>query len=153
MRKFVMSLVMVLFMAGLVCAVEATLVKGDADKKEVVVKEGDKENTYKYTDKLKVTLIVDKDGNTKEGKLSDFTAPFQGRARARARAAPSSTSPSTRTPSPRSSSARAARRRTDARAGSMLAKPGGPAGLLHFGALLKRLGRSPTAPPRQSRRN
>jgi hypothetical protein len=79
MRKFVMSLVMMLFMAGLVCAVEATLVKGDADKKEVTVKEGDKETTYKYTDKLKVTLIVDKDGNTKEGKLSDFERRFKGK--------------------------------------------------------------------------
>jgi hypothetical protein len=79
MRKFVMSLVMMLFMAGLVCAVEATLVKGDAEKKEVTVKEGDKETTYKYTDKLKVTLIVDKDGNTKEGKLSDFARRFKGK--------------------------------------------------------------------------
>jgi len=77
MRKFVMSLVMMLFMAGLVCAVEATLVKGDADKKEVTVKEGDKENTYKYTDKLKVTLVVDKDGNTKEGTVADFEKRFK----------------------------------------------------------------------------
>ena len=77
MRKFVMSLVMMLFMAGLVCAVEATLVKGDADKKEVTVKEGDKETTYKYTDKLKVTLVIDKDGNTKEGTVADFEKRFK----------------------------------------------------------------------------
>src|SRR6476620_9157588 len=77
MRKFVMSLVMVLFMAGLVCAVEATLVKGDAEKKEVTVKEGDKETTYKYTDKLKVSLIIDKDGNTKEGTVADFEKRFK----------------------------------------------------------------------------
>src|SRR6478672_8539619 len=72
MRKFVMSLVMVLFMAGLVCAVEVTVLKYNADKKEVTVKEGEKENTYKITDDTKV-VFVDKDGNTKDGKLSTLT--------------------------------------------------------------------------------
>lgn len=72
MRKFVMSLVMVLFMAGLVCAVEVTVLKYNADKKEVTVKEGEKEHTYKITDDTKV-VFVDKDGNTKDGKLTALT--------------------------------------------------------------------------------
>jgi len=72
MRKFVMSLVMMLFMAGLVYAVEVTVVKYNADKKEVTVKEGDKESTYKITDSTKVSF-TDKDGNTKEGKLENLT--------------------------------------------------------------------------------
>ena len=72
MRKFVMSLVMVLFMAGLVCAVEVTVLKYNADKKEVTVKEGEKEHTYKITDDTKV-VFVDKDGNTKDGKLTTLT--------------------------------------------------------------------------------
>jgi hypothetical protein len=72
MRKLVVSLVMVLFMAGLVCAVEVTVVKYDGDKKEVTVKEGDKESTYKITDATKVS-VVDKDGNATEGKLTSLT--------------------------------------------------------------------------------
>ena len=72
MRKFVTSLVMVLFMAGLVCAVEVTVVKYDSTKKEVTVQEGDKEATYKITDTTKVS-VVDKDGNAKEGKLESLT--------------------------------------------------------------------------------
>ena len=72
MRKLVMSLVMVLFMAGLVCAVEVTLVKYNGDKKEVTVKEGGSEKTYKITDSTKV-VFVDKEGNTKEGKLAGLT--------------------------------------------------------------------------------
>ena len=74
MRKLLMSLALVLFMAGLVCAVEVTVVKYDADKKEVTVKEGDKENTYTISKDVKVTLVIDKDGNTKEGKFDDLEA-------------------------------------------------------------------------------
>lgn len=71
MRKLVMSLVMVLFMAGLVYATEVLVVSANVEKKEVTVKDGDKEVTYKYTDKIKVTLRVGKD-DTKEGTLEDF---------------------------------------------------------------------------------
>jgi hypothetical protein len=73
MRKLLLSLACLLFMAGLVIAAEVTLVKYDSDKKEVTVKEGDAEKTYKLTDKTKVTLIIDKDGNTKEGTLGAAT--------------------------------------------------------------------------------
>jgi hypothetical protein len=72
MRKLVMSLAAMLFMAGLVLAAEVTVVKYDSAKKEVTVKEGDKESTYKITDKTKVT-ITDKEGNTTEGKIEALT--------------------------------------------------------------------------------
>ena len=72
MRKFVMSLVMLLFMAGLVCAVEVTVLKYNADKKEVTVKEAGAEKVYKITDSTKVS-VVDKDGNAKDGKLTTLT--------------------------------------------------------------------------------
>jgi hypothetical protein len=71
MRKLMLSLAALFFMAGLVVAAEVTLVKYDAAKKEVTVKDKDgKEATYKLTDKTKVTT-VDKDGNKKEGKLEN----------------------------------------------------------------------------------
>ncbi|MCE9566806.1 MAG: hypothetical protein K8U57_32775 [Planctomycetes bacterium] len=68
MRKLLLSLVAVLFLAGVTLAVEAVFVKYDGEKKELTVKEGDKENTYKVTDKTKVS-ILDKDGNAKEAEL------------------------------------------------------------------------------------
>jgi hypothetical protein len=77
MRKLVTSLVMVLFMTGLVCAAEVLVVKADIDKKEVTVKDGDKEVTYKYTDKIKVTL-VGKDSD-KEGTVADFERRIKGK--------------------------------------------------------------------------
>jgi hypothetical protein len=55
-----------LLMAGLVVAAEVTLVKYDPEKKEVTVKEGDVEKTYKLTDKTKVFVIRD-------GKAEDAT--------------------------------------------------------------------------------
>jgi hypothetical protein len=56
-------------MTGLVFAGEVTLVRHDGDKKEVTVKDGDKEVVYKYCDKTKITFI-DKDlGTSKEGSL------------------------------------------------------------------------------------
>src|SRR5262245_50887225 len=67
MRKLLASLCCVLFMTGLVLAGEVTLVKYDGEKKEVTVKEGDAEKTYKLTDKTKVLFIIDKDGSTKAG--------------------------------------------------------------------------------------
>jgi hypothetical protein len=78
MRKFVMSLVMVLFMAGLVYATEVLVVSANVDKKEVTVKDGDKEVTYKYNDKTKVTLLVGKE-DTKEGTLQDFERRIKGK--------------------------------------------------------------------------
>ena len=72
MRKLLMALSTVVFMAGLVVAAEVTVLKYDKDKKEVTVKDGEKEVTYKITDKTKVS-ILDKDGNAKEGKLEALT--------------------------------------------------------------------------------
>jgi hypothetical protein len=66
MRKLLLSLACLLFMTGLVIASEVTLVKYEPDKKQVTVKEGDVEKTYKITDKTKVYVI-------KEGKTEDST--------------------------------------------------------------------------------
>lgn len=68
MRKLLLALICVFGMSGLVFAAEVTLLKHDADKKEVTVKEGDKEVVYKYNDKTKVT-IIDNNGDAKEGTL------------------------------------------------------------------------------------
>jgi len=65
MRKLLLSIAALFFMAGLVVAAEVTLVKYDKDKKQVTVKQGDAEKTYKITDKTKFS-VTDKDGNTKE---------------------------------------------------------------------------------------
>jgi hypothetical protein len=62
MRKVLLAVSAMLFMAGLVVAAEVTVVKYDKDKKEVTVKDGDAEKTYKITDKTKV-YTTDKDGN------------------------------------------------------------------------------------------
>jgi len=67
-RKLLLALICVFGMTGLVLATEVVLVKHDGDKKEVTVKEGDKEVVYKYTDKTKVSFI-DKSGNAQEGTL------------------------------------------------------------------------------------
>jgi len=64
MRKLLLAIAALFFMAGLVVAAEVTLVKYDKDKKEVTVKDGDKEKTYKVTDATKF-MVTDKDGNTK----------------------------------------------------------------------------------------
>jgi hypothetical protein len=66
MRKLLLSLVALLFLAGLVVAAEVTLVKYDKDKKELTVKDDkDKEKTYKITDKTKF-ITPTKDGGTKD---------------------------------------------------------------------------------------
>jgi hypothetical protein len=59
-----------LFMAGFVLAAEVTLLKYDKDKKEVTVKEGDDQKTYKITDKTKFSA-VDQTGNAKELSYDD----------------------------------------------------------------------------------
>jgi hypothetical protein len=69
MRKLLLSLICMFGMTGIVLASEVTLLKHDAEKKEVTVKDGDKDAIYKYCDKTKVTFI-DKDlGTSKEGSL------------------------------------------------------------------------------------
>jgi len=65
MRKLLLAVAALFFMAGLVVAAEVTLVKFDKDKKEITVKDGDKEKTYKVTSKTKFSS-TDKDGNAKE---------------------------------------------------------------------------------------
>ncbi|AMV24782.1 hypothetical protein VT84_10325 [Gemmata sp. SH-PL17] len=78
MRKMLMALVALFAMAGLVVAVEVTVVKFDKDKKEITVKEGDKEKTYKISDKAKFS-VTDKDGNSKEVKYEDFEKRASGK--------------------------------------------------------------------------
>jgi hypothetical protein len=56
-------------MTGLVLATEVTLLRYDSEKKEVTVKDGDAEKTYKLTDKTSVLFVIDKDGATKKGTL------------------------------------------------------------------------------------
>jgi hypothetical protein len=65
MRKSLLSLACLLFLTGIVAAAEVTLVKFDADKKEVTVKEGDAQKIYQITQKTRFSF-VDKAGNTKE---------------------------------------------------------------------------------------
>jgi hypothetical protein len=66
MRKLLLSMSCLFFMAGLVIAAEVTLVKYDKDKKEVTVKDDKgKEHTYKITDKTTFSFAT-KDGGTKE---------------------------------------------------------------------------------------
>lgn len=71
MRKMLLSLLATFFMAGLVLAVEVTLVSYDKDKKELKVKEGDAEKTYKVDAKGKFS-VVDKDGNAKDSDFASF---------------------------------------------------------------------------------
>ncbi|QJX00357.1 hypothetical protein [Frigoriglobus tundricola] len=71
MRKMLMALVAMLFMAGLVVAVEVTIVSYDKEKKEIKVKEGDAEKTYKVDDKGKFS-VTDKDGNAKDVDFAVF---------------------------------------------------------------------------------
>jgi hypothetical protein len=69
MRKLLLSLVCMAFMAGVVLATEYTIVSYDKDKKVVTLKDkDDKEVTGKLTDKTKI-VNIDKDGNKTEGKL------------------------------------------------------------------------------------
>lgn len=69
MRKFLLSLCAMLFMAGLVVATEVAFVSYDKEKKELKVKEGDSDKTYKIDDKAKFTVTT-KDGD----KEADFAA-------------------------------------------------------------------------------
>jgi len=70
MRKLLLSLVTMFFMAGLVVAVE--LVSYDKDKKELKWKDGDAEKTGKIDDKTKFST-TDKNGeNAKDSDLAAF---------------------------------------------------------------------------------
>jgi len=51
MRKFVLSVLALFVCVALTIAAQVTFVKYDGDKKELTVKEDDKEKTYKITDK------------------------------------------------------------------------------------------------------
>jgi biopolymer transport protein ExbD len=51
MRKFVLSVLALFVCVGLTIAAQVHFVKYDEDKKELTVKEDDKEKTYKITDK------------------------------------------------------------------------------------------------------
>ena len=54
MKKFVLAALSLFAATGLILAASVVVVKCDADKKEITVKEGDTEKTYKLSDKLVV---------------------------------------------------------------------------------------------------
>jgi hypothetical protein len=68
MRKLLLAFACLFLATGLAVA-DVTLVKYDGATKELTVKDGDAEKTYKLTDKTKVTF-VDKDGNAKAGTIA-----------------------------------------------------------------------------------
>lgn len=73
MRKLLFAVALTFLAAGIVSADPVTLVKYNADKKEITVKDkDDKEATYKLTEKTKY-LVVDKDGNKKDGDAERAT--------------------------------------------------------------------------------
>jgi hypothetical protein len=75
MRKLLCAVAVMFFMmAGLVVAAEGVITKVDLEGKKITIKEGDKETTYKFTDKVKVTIISGKKGEEKEseGKVEDW---------------------------------------------------------------------------------
>lgn len=77
MRRVLITLSCMLLTASIIVAGEVTLVKFDGEKREVTVKEGEKEMTYKIAEKVKVILVLDQDGKTKEGTL-DVAAKILG---------------------------------------------------------------------------
>jgi hypothetical protein len=68
MRKMLMALLVMFFMAGLVVAATGIVTK--VDGKKVTIKEGDKETEYTVNDKT--TYKVDIKGETKEATLADL---------------------------------------------------------------------------------
>jgi hypothetical protein len=68
-RHCLFSVAVLCSATGIACAAEVTLVKYDTAKKELTVKDGQAEKTYKLSDKTKVTF-EDRDGNKKEGTLA-----------------------------------------------------------------------------------
>ena len=79
MRKMLMALVAMFAMAGLVVAVEVTVVSYDKEKKELKVKEGDAEKTYTVSDKAKFTTTDIKGENAKEADYAAFEKRVTGK--------------------------------------------------------------------------
>jgi hypothetical protein len=69
MRKLLTAAALLL-LSGLVAAAEVTLVSFDREKKEVKVKEGDDEKTYRITDRTKF-FAVDQNKVSKELSYDD----------------------------------------------------------------------------------
>lgn len=67
MRKMLMALCVMFFMAGLVVAANGIVTK--VDGKKVTIKEGDKETTYTVDDKTTYKTTDFKGGNEKESTL------------------------------------------------------------------------------------
>ena len=68
MRQLLLAVTVLLFATGLALAADVTLVKYNAETKELTVKDGDADKIFKLTDKTKVTFI-DKDGTAKDGTI------------------------------------------------------------------------------------
>ena len=79
MRKMLMALVTTFAMAGLVIAVEVTVVSYDKDKKELKVKEGDAEKTYKVGKDAKFTTTDQKGENAKDADYEAFEKRVTGK--------------------------------------------------------------------------
>jgi hypothetical protein len=74
-----MALCTLFLMAGLVAAVEMTVVSYDKDKKELKVKDGDDTKTLKIDDKTKF-ISTDKNGeNPKDRDLATFEKRVDGK--------------------------------------------------------------------------
>ena len=79
MRKMLMALICLFFMAGLVIAVEVSVVSYDKEKKELKVKEGKDDKTYKVGEKAKF-ITTDKDGeNAKDSDYETFEKRVGGK--------------------------------------------------------------------------
>lgn len=66
MRKFVLAGVALFLTVGLTLAADVIFISYNKEKKELTVKEGDKESTYKITDKVKFKT-GDKDMDAEKG--------------------------------------------------------------------------------------
>ena len=78
MRKLLLSLCCMMFMAGVVLADQYTIVSYNKDTKEGVFKDKDgKEVKAKLTDKTKI-VVIDKDGNKTEGKVESVVKSWSG---------------------------------------------------------------------------
>lgn len=78
MRKTLLSLACLLYMTGVVLAAEVTFLKYSGEKKELTVKDGDGEKTYKVTNKTKLT-VLDKYGKVKEAELKVLEKAREGK--------------------------------------------------------------------------
>lgn len=78
MRKLLLALVALFGMSGVLLAADAVFLKYDGPKKELTVKEGDVEKTYKVNDKTKV-FVLDNDGNAKDSELKVLEKAKEGK--------------------------------------------------------------------------